>query len=89
MRVGWHAESSWPEIVDWKQRDVADAGVTLWGYGGSVGHPVSAGAAFHGGREGGCRGGVIWSRAIRGRRRRCGGSGRPARRGPRCRRAPG
>lgn len=41
MKGGPHAGASWSAIVDWKRADLARAGVTLWGYGGTVCHPLT------------------------------------------------
>lgn len=40
MKVGIHAETGLSAIVDWKLGDLRAAGVTFWGYGGSVCHPT-------------------------------------------------
>ncbi len=40
MKGGPHAGSGWDAIVDWKIGDLRAAGITFWGYGGSVCHPT-------------------------------------------------
>jgi hypothetical protein len=40
MKGGPHAGSGWGDIVNWKVGDLLTAGVTFWGYGGSVCHPT-------------------------------------------------
>jgi hypothetical protein len=40
MKGGPHAESGWDEIVAWKIADLRAAGVTFWGYNGTLCHPV-------------------------------------------------
>jgi hypothetical protein len=40
MKGGPHAGAAWGAIVEWKIADLRAAGFTLWGYGGSVCHPI-------------------------------------------------
>jgi hypothetical protein len=39
MKVGTHAMEPLEEIIARKQREIADAGFALWGYGGGTCHP--------------------------------------------------
>ena len=41
MRVGSHAGESFDEILERKQRELADAGRIFWGYGGPTLHPIT------------------------------------------------
>ena len=40
MKVGMHAQEPWEEILERKQREIRDAGVSFWGYGGGTCHPL-------------------------------------------------
>ena len=40
MRVGNHAGESFEEILERKQRELNDAGMIFWGYGGNTLHPT-------------------------------------------------
>lgn len=42
MKVGVHANESLEEIIARKRKEIADAGVSFWGYGGSSCHPYNA-----------------------------------------------
>jgi hypothetical protein len=39
MKVGKHAQESFAEIIARKQKEIEDAGYSLWGYGGNTCHP--------------------------------------------------
>ena len=41
MKVGTHANESLEKIIERKSRELRDAGVIFWGYGGNTCHPVS------------------------------------------------
>jgi hypothetical protein len=41
MKVGVHAGEAWDSIVSRRQAEERIAGVTFWGYGGSVCHPIT------------------------------------------------
>ena len=55
MKGGPHAGSGWRDIVDWKIGDLQAAGVTFWGYGGSVCHPTRQVQPFAAASSGGAR----------------------------------
>ena len=40
MRVGNHAGESFESILERKQRELEDAGMIFWGYGGTTLHPI-------------------------------------------------
>lgn len=40
MKGGPHAGVEWTGIVEWKIADLRAAGITFWGYGGSICHPT-------------------------------------------------
>jgi hypothetical protein len=42
MKVGIHAKESLQDIIARKRKEIADAGVSFWGYGGSTCHPLNA-----------------------------------------------
>ena len=42
MKVGIHAKESLADIIRRKQAEIANAGVSFWGYGGSTCHPLTA-----------------------------------------------
>lgn len=39
MKVGIHAQESLEDILERKNKEIADAGVAFWGYGGNTCHP--------------------------------------------------
>jgi hypothetical protein len=39
MKVGTHAQESLDDIIARKRKEIADAGYSLWGYGGGTCHP--------------------------------------------------
>lgn len=39
MKVGTHAREELSEIIDRKQREIAEAGFAMWGYGGNTCYP--------------------------------------------------
>jgi hypothetical protein len=39
MKVGTHAQEDLAAIIDRKRREIADAGLAMWGYGGNTCHP--------------------------------------------------
>jgi hypothetical protein len=41
MKGGVHASEGWEEIVERKRGEERSAGVILWGYGGTVCHPMT------------------------------------------------
>lgn len=41
MKVGTHANESLKDILDRKQKELSDAGVSFWGYGGGTCHPTT------------------------------------------------
>lgn len=41
MKVGVHAQESLKDILARKQKELADAGVSFWGYGGNTCHPTT------------------------------------------------
>lgn len=41
MKVGTHAGEELEDIIERKQREIADAGYALWGYGGNTCHPLN------------------------------------------------
>lgn len=41
MKVGTHAQEPLDEIIARKQREIDEAGMALWGYGGNTCHPVT------------------------------------------------
>lgn len=41
MKVGNHAGESWDQILARKRRELDQAGMSFWGYGGSACHPIS------------------------------------------------
>ena len=41
MKVGNHAGETWKDILNRKRRELNEAGMIFWGYGGSACHPVS------------------------------------------------
>jgi hypothetical protein len=41
MKVGTHAGEELDDIIARKQREIADAGYALWGYGGNTCHPFN------------------------------------------------
>jgi hypothetical protein len=41
MKVGTHAGEELDDIIERKQREIADAGYALWGYGGNTCHPFN------------------------------------------------
>ena len=41
MKVGNHAGESWEQILHRKRRELKDAGMSFWGYGGAACHPIS------------------------------------------------
>lgn len=41
MKVGTHAQESLEDIIARKQREIDEAGISLWGYGGSTCHPTT------------------------------------------------
>lgn len=42
MKVGVHARETLADILKRKRQEIADAGVSFWGYGGSTCHPLNA-----------------------------------------------
>jgi len=42
MKVGVHAKESLEDILQRKRREIAEAGVSFWGYGGNTCHPLNA-----------------------------------------------
>jgi len=40
MKVGDHANENWTSILKRKQKEISDAGVSFWGYGGNTCHPL-------------------------------------------------
>lgn len=42
MKVGVHANESLEDIIARKRKEIEDAGVSFWGYGGSSCHPYNA-----------------------------------------------
>lgn len=42
MKVGIHAKESLADIIKRKRAEIANAGVSFWGYGGSTCHPLTA-----------------------------------------------
>lgn len=42
MKVGVHANESLADIIKRKRKEIADAGVSFWGYGGNTCHPLTA-----------------------------------------------
>ena len=42
MKVGVHANESLEDIITRKRKEIEDAGVSFWGYGGSSCHPYNA-----------------------------------------------
>lgn len=40
MKVGTHAQESLDDILERKQREIKEAGVSFWGYGGGTCHPL-------------------------------------------------
>lgn len=42
MKVGVHAKESLADILIRKRKEIADAGVAFWGYGGNTCHPLKA-----------------------------------------------
>jgi hypothetical protein len=42
MKVGVHANESLQDILDRKRKEIEQAGVSFWGYGGSSCHPFNA-----------------------------------------------
>lgn len=41
MKVGTHAEEDLAHIIARKKREIEDAGLAMWGYGGNTCHPTS------------------------------------------------
>jgi len=41
MKVGVHAREPLEEIIARKRQEIADAGVSFWGYGGNTCHPIT------------------------------------------------
>lgn len=41
MKVGTHAREDLADIIERKQREIAEEGFSLWGYGGNTCHPTS------------------------------------------------
>lgn len=41
MKVGTHAEEDLASIIARKKREIEDAGLAMWGYGGNTCHPAS------------------------------------------------
>ena len=41
MKVGVHAQETLTDIIARKQRELKDAGVSFWGYGGNTCHPTT------------------------------------------------
>jgi hypothetical protein len=41
MKVGTHAGEPLAHIIERKRREISDAGVAFWGYGGNTCHPVT------------------------------------------------
>lgn len=41
MKVGNHAGEDWDAILDRKRKEIEQAGVSFWGYGGTVCHPIN------------------------------------------------
>lgn len=41
MKVGTHAQEPLEDIIKRKQREIEDAGVAMWGYGGGTCHPLT------------------------------------------------
>lgn len=41
MKVGTHAQESLADIIARKQKEIDDAGIAMWGYGGNTCHPTS------------------------------------------------
>ena len=41
MKVGTHANEPLDQILDRKLKEIDEAGVAFWGYGGSTCHPVT------------------------------------------------
>lgn len=41
MKVGVHAQESLKDILARKQRELAEAGISFWGYGGNTCHPTT------------------------------------------------
>lgn len=41
MKVGTHANEGLEAIIARKQREIEEAGVAFWGYGGSTCHPTT------------------------------------------------
>lgn len=42
MKVGIHARESLADIIERKRREIEQAGVAFWGYGGGTCHPLTA-----------------------------------------------
>lgn len=42
MKVGVHANETLKDIIERKRREIEEAGVAFWGYGGSSCHPLNA-----------------------------------------------
>lgn len=42
MKVGVHAKESLADIIVRKRKEISDAGVAFWGYGGGTCHPLTA-----------------------------------------------
>lgn len=42
MKVGVHANESLQDIIERKRKEIAQAGMSFWGYGGSSCHPFNA-----------------------------------------------
>lgn len=41
MKVGSHAGEDWESILKRKQKEILDAGMSFWGYGGTTCHPFN------------------------------------------------
>jgi hypothetical protein len=52
MKVGMHASESLSDIIARKRREIADAGFSMWGYGGTTCHPLTTVQPFVAGRIG-------------------------------------
>lgn len=42
MKVGTHAQESLEDIIKRKQKEIDEAGIAMWGYGGGTCHPLTA-----------------------------------------------
>ena len=58
MKVGTHAQETLEDIIKRKQREIDEAGIAMWGYGGGTCHPLTMVQPFAKAFE--TRGGAIY-----------------------------